>query len=222
MAFDKSKTDPETGRKVHEHLLSLGIETPTTDMLFVSAEEKIKKIEQLQREIVATIGLDLTNDSLIETPKRIAKMQILEQYWGLLPENFPKFTDIEESMDYDEMVAIKDMKINSMCEHHLLNIIGKVKISYIPNKTVLGLSKLSRISEYFSHRPQVQERLTSQIFHTLCLLLDTENVAVEIIATHLCMTTRGVEDTDALTRTTKLGGVFKTEPQVRSEFFDFK
>lgn len=219
MTFQKTKTDPELGERVHQYLLKIGVETPTTDLLFKDNREKIEKIELLQKEIALTLGLDLTNDSLIETPKRVAKMQVLEQNWGLLPENFPKITEIEESMDCDEMVRVSAIRVTSLCEHHFLSILGKAKIAYIPNKTVLGLSKLSRICDYFAHRPQVQERLTSQIFHTLCFLLDTENVAIEINATHLCMTTRGIEDTDAMTRTTKLGGVFKSEHHVRSEFF---
>lgn len=219
MSFQKSKTDSSLGLVIQSHLESLGIHTPVNkEMLAVASEEKIKKIEFHMAEIWKTLGMDMTDDSLEETPKRIAKMMVVENYWGLLPENFPKNTMIVNKMKVDEMVAVCDIQVTSNCEHHGVPILGKAYIAYIASGKVIGLSKLSRVVDYFSRRPQVQERLTSQIYHALSLMLETENVAVGIKATHLCMTTRGVEDRSAWTLTTKLGGAFKDNQETRAEF----
>ena len=220
MSFQKTKIDSKLGFEIQAHLESLGLQTPVDKAyLAVDNKEKIEKIESHMTEVFKILGLDLTDDSLIETPKRVAKMMVLDQYWGMLPENFPKNTMIEDKMKVEDMVAVSGIQINSLCEHHGISILGKACISYIPNGKVIGLSKLSRVAEYFCKRPQVQERLTSQIYHALSYMLGTDNIAVSIDATHLCMTTRGVEDHDAWTRTTKLGGVFKTDPATRAEFF---
>lgn len=219
MSLQKSKTDANLGLEIQAYLETLGINTPTDKgLLGVSNEEKIKTIEFHMGEIWKTLGMDMTDDSLEETPKRIAKMMVVENYWGLLPENFPKNTMIENKMKADEMVAVGDIQVTSNCEHHGVPIIGKAYVAYIASGKVIGLSKLSRVVDYFSRRPQVQERLTSQIYHTLSYMLGTEDVAVGIKAVHLCMTTRGVEDRSAWTQTTKLGGSFKTDPKTRSEF----
>jgi GTP cyclohydrolase I len=162
--------------------------------------------------------MDLTDDSLRETPKRIAKMMVLEHYWGLLPENFPKNTTIENKMKYDEMVTLTEVPVMSNCEHHGVTFTGTAIVSYIPDQKVIGISKLARIVEYFARRPQVQERLTAQVFHTLRYLLDTENVAVAIRAQHFCMISRGVESPNTWTHTTNLGGLYKTDPSARNEF----
>lgn len=221
MSFQKTKIDSKLGVDIQLHLESLGLHTPVNRFaLAVDNKDKIEKIEALMTEVFKTLGLDLSDDSLIETPKRVAKMMVLDQYWGLLPENFPKNTMIEDKMQVDEMVTVGDIQVNSLCEHHALPILGKAYIAYIAQGKVIGLSKLSRVVEYFSKRPQVQERLTSQIYHALSYMLGTENVAVGIKAVHLCMTTRGVEDRSAWTQTTKLGGAFKNDPQTRAEFLN--
>jgi GTP cyclohydrolase I len=218
MAYDKTKISSSLGEEVHKHLIEKGVETPTTEHISRSNKEKIEKIEKLMTEVWTTLGMDLTDDSLIETPNRIAKMMVLDHYWGLLPENFPKNTTILNKMKCDEMITLTDVPIMSNCEHHGVIFAGNAVISYIPNEKVIGISKLARIAEYFSRRPQVQERLTAQIFHSLCYLLGTENVAVYIKAQHFCMVSRGVETPNTWTVTTKLGGVFKEKPEVRAEF----
>ncbi len=218
MAFQKTKIDGQLGEEIHKHLLELGLETPTTALLNVDNNKKIEKIELHMTEICKILGLDLTDDSLIETPNRVAKMLVLEQTWGLLPENFPKNTTIQNKIHYDEMVTVGEIPVMSFCEHHHQNIAGTAVIAYIPNKAVIGLSKLARIVEYFSRRPQVQERLTLQIYHALSYLLETEDVAVGINAQHFCMIARGVESPSSWTQTTKLGGKFKNDPSTKSEF----
>lgn len=219
MSFQKTKIDSKLGHEIQAHLESLGIHTPVNkDYLSADAKDKIEKIEMHMTEVFKLIGMDLNDDSLVETPKRVAKMMVLDQAWGMLPENFPKNTMIEDKMHVDEMVTVGDIRINSLCEHHWLGIHGKAYVSYIARGKVIGLSKLSRVVEYFCKRPQVQERLTSQIYHALSYMLGTTDIAVGINAAHLCMTTRGVEDPDAWTQTTKLGGVFKSDPQTRAEF----
>ncbi len=218
MSFQKTKIDSNLGQQAHQHLLSLGLETPTTSLLNVDNKVKIEKIESHMTEICKILGLDLTDDSLIETPKRVAKMMVLEQNWGLLPENFPKNTTILNKMNTDEMVTVGDIPVMSICEHHLIIISGSAVISYLPKDKVIGLSKLARIVEYFSRRPQVQERLTAQIYHALSFLLETEDVAVGINARHYCMISRGVETPNSWTQTTKLGGAFKEDPGTKAEF----
>ena len=167
MAFDKTKTDPALGQKVHEHLVSVGVETPVIDN-GLSRKEKIDKIENNFEDIVTTLGLDLKDDSITDTPKRVAKMYVNEIFWGLDYAAFPKVTVVENKMQYNEMIVEKGVSVQSFCEHHLVNIDGLATVAYIPNNKVLGLSKMNRIVEYFSRRPQIQERLTEQIYH--CLL----------------------------------------------------
>lgn len=219
MSYQKTKIDSPLGRSVHKHLLEVGLETPTTDLLYADNKDKIKKIEDHMTEVFKTLGMDLSDDSLIDTPKRIAKMMVLEQTWGLHPDNFPKCTTIDEKFNYDEMVKCNKIEIMSICEHHGVTIDGFASIAYIPEGKVIGLSKINRIAEYFARRPQVQERLTSQIFETLKFILKTDNIAVTINAKHYCVASRGVSDAGSRTTTSKLGGVFKSEPMVRSEFF---
>jgi GTP cyclohydrolase IA len=221
MSFQKTKVDPELGQKVHEHLVKCGVETPTNAVsLAKDNREKINLIQHHFTEIWKTMGLDLTDDSLMETPNRMAKMWVLETMWGLLPENFPKCTAVENKMGYDEMVVERNVNVQSQCEHHGVVIDGLAAVAYIPNKTVLGLSKINRVVEYFSKRPPIQERLTEQIYHALQYILETDNIAVVIEATHYCVRSRGVEDVGSSTVTSKLGGVFKTDPAVRSEFMN--
>jgi GTP cyclohydrolase I len=202
---------------VHEHLASVGVSTPTieTDL---SRTAKIDIIETKFKDIMETLGLDLSDDSLAETPKRVAKMYVGEVFWGLDPDAFPKCTTVENKMGYNEMVVERNVNVKSNCEHHFVVIDGFATVGYIPNEKVLGLSKINRVVEYFSKRPQIQERLTEQVFHALCYILETEDVAVVIDAKHYCVAARGVEDTGSSTVTSKLGGAFKEDPTTRAEF----
>jgi GTP cyclohydrolase I len=217
MAFDKTKTDPSLGQKVHEHLISVGVETPVIDN-GLSRKEKIEKIEKHFDEIVTILGLDLKDDSLIDTPKRVAKMYVNEIFWGLDYDAFPKATVVENKMDYNEMIVERNISVQSNCEHHFVVIDGLATVAYVPEKNVLGLSKINRIVEYFCKRPQIQERLTEQIYHALSYILETDNVAIMIDAQHYCVKSRGVEDTGSSTITSRLGGNFKNYPEVRAEF----
>jgi GTP cyclohydrolase I len=169
-------------------------------------------------EVMKTLGLDLSDDSLAETPKRVAKMYVNEIFWGLDYDAFPKCTTVENKMRYNEMVVERNVSVQSNCEHHFVVIDGLATVAYVPKTRVLGLSKINRIVEYFSKRPQIQERLTEQIFYALQYILDTEDVAVMIDAQHYCVKSRGVEDTGSSTVTSKLGGGFKTDAAARSEF----
>jgi GTP cyclohydrolase I len=219
MSLQAGKTDPELGAKVEAYLRSKGVHTPTvSEALSVDSKKKIAKIEKQFAVIMETLGLDLTDDSLMDTPKRVAKMFTNEIFWGLQPENFPKCTVIDNKMGYDEMVIEKDITVMSNCEHHFVTIDGKAHIAYIPKDKVLGLSKMNRIVEYFSRRPQVQERIAEQVYHALSFILGTEDVAVVIEGTHYCVKSRGVEDHNSSTLTAKLGGCFRAEPETRAEF----
>jgi len=218
MSYNKSKTDPELGQRVHQHLVKMGVETPINANT-LDRKVKIDKIEAHFHSIMHTLGLDLTDDSLIETPKRVARMYVNEIFWGLDYEAFPKCTAVDNKMKYNEMVCERNINVQSNCEHHLVIISGLATVAYVPNQKVLGLSKINRIVEYFSKRPQIQERLTEQIFHTLQFILDTPDVAVMIDAKHYCVASRGVEDTGSSTVTSRLGGGFKTDPAARAEFY---
>ena len=187
-------------------------------MLLRKDTHKIMKIEKHFAAIMDILGLDRNDDSLTETPKRVAKMYVNEIFWGLKPENFPKCTVIENKMGYDEMVIERDITLMSNCEHHFVTIDGKAHVAYIPKGKVLGLSKLNRIVEYFARRPQVQERIAEQVYHALVYILGTEDVAVVIEGVHYCVKSRGVEDHSSFTMTAKLGGCFKSEPDCRAEF----
>ena len=217
MSYNKTKTSPELGQKVHQYLVSLGVETPTS-VNNLDRKDKIALIEGYMTKIMETLGLDLSDDSLKETPVRWAKIVTNETMWGLDFEAFPKCTTVENKMHYDEMVIERKITVQSLCEHHLLPIVGHATIAYVPKTKVLGLSKMPRIVEYFSRRPQIQERLTEQIFHALEFILETNDIAVVIEAEHLCVSSRGVEDTSASTITSKLGQAFKKDPALRSEF----
>lgn len=217
MSYNKTKTDPELGLKVHKHLVKMGVETPQIKNN-LDRKEKIEKIQYHMTEIMITLGLDLSDDSLAETPKRWAKMACNEIFWGLDYEAFPKCTTVDNKMKYNEMVVERNVSVQSNCEHHLVVIDGLATVAYVPKDKVLGLSKINRIVEYFSKRPQIQERLTEQIFYTLQFILDTEDVAVVINARHYCVRSRGVEDTGSSTITSRLGGGFKTDPAARAEF----
>jgi len=218
MSYNKTKCDPELGKQVHLHLLAMGVETPMV-LNTLDRKDKINLIESHMTRIMEVLGLDLSDDSLIETPKRVAKMYVNEIFWGLDYEAFPKCTTVDNKMKYNEMVCERNINVQSNCEHHFVIIDGLATVAYVPKDKVLGLSKINRIVEYFSKRPQIQERLTEQIFHTLQFILDTEDVAVMIDAQHYCVKSRGVEDTGSSTVTSRLGGGFKTDSAARAEFY---
>jgi GTP cyclohydrolase I len=226
MSYNKTKTDPELGLKVHEHLVKMGVETPMIKpgnfghdiVQKMDRKEKITAIEKSFTDIMTLLGLDLSDDSLAETPNRVAKMYVNEIFYGLDYEAFPKCTTVDNKMHYNEMVVERNINVQSNCEHHFVVIDGLATVAYVPKQKVLGLSKINRIVEYFSKRPQIQERLTEQIFHTLCYILETEDVAVMIDAKHYCVVSRGVEDTGSRTVTSRLGGGFKTDSAARAEF----
>ena len=217
MSYNKVKTDPGLGQKVHEYLVSVGVETPVNNN-GLSRQEKIDKIENNFNQILDTLGLDRRDDSLIDSPKRIAKMYVNEIFWGLDYEAFPKATVVENKMKYNEMVIVKNISVQSYCEHHFVVIDGLACVAYVPKEKVLGLSKINRIVEYFAKRPQIQERLTEQVYHALSFILETEDVAVMIDAQHYCVKSRGVEDTGSSTITSRLGGGFKSDHKARTEF----
>ncbi|MBF9002916.1 MULTISPECIES: GTP cyclohydrolase I FolE [Vibrio] len=207
----------DSAKLVKEALASRGLETPMTPNEF-GRDEKKEKIEYHMREILNVLGLDLTDDSLEETPHRIAKMYVDEIFSGLDYHSFPKITVIENKMNVSEMVRVKDITVTSTCEHHLVTIDGKAAVAYIPRGKIIGLSKINRIVRFFAQRPQVQERMTQQILVALQTLLESEDVAVTIDATHYCVKSRGVMDATSETTTTALGGIFKSNPATRSEF----
>ncbi len=198
-------------------LLERGLETPMTSNE-LSRDQRYSKIKDAFTEIMESLGLDLRDDSLEETPHRIAKMYVDEIFGGLDYAQFPKITLIENKMNVEEMVCVENIDLTSTCEHHFVTIDGSAKVAYIPKTTVIGLSKINRLVRFFSQRPQVQERLTQQVLVAMQTLLGTEDVAVTINAVHYCVKARGVQDGNSSTRTTSLGGVFKTDPASRAEF----
>lgn len=202
---------------VRKALEARGLETPLCGQSLSSNERK-QQIEGHMSEIMRLLNLDLKDDSLAETPKRVAKMYVDEIFSGLDYNNFPKITLIENKMDFDEMVTVRDITLTSVCEHHFVTIDGKATVAYIPKDKVIGLSKINRIVQFFSQRPQVQERLTQQILIALQTLLGTSNVAVSIDAVHYCVKARGVRDVSSSTMTTSLGGLFKSSQNTRQEF----
>lgn len=186
----------------------------------LSDAEKIKKIEFHFSKIMETLGLDLTDDSLRNTPNRVAKMYVNEIFSGLKPENKPKISLFENNYGYKRMLVEKDITLYSNCEHHFVPIIGKAHVAYIPEKHVLGLSKINRIVQYYAKRPQVQEKLTMQISNALKEVLGHNNIAVIIEADHLCVASRGIHDTNSMTTTASYSGQFENE-STRQEFFSY-
>ena len=196
-------------------------ETPMREDAFIlSDDEKIERIRENIREIMLTLGLDLDDDSLKGTPDRVAKMYVKEIFGGLDPDKKPKSSTFKNKYKYGEMLVEKNIMVYSTCEHHLLPIVGKAHIGYISNGTVVGLSKMNRIVDYFAKRPQVQERMNIQIVKELQRVLDTEDVACVIDAKHLCVNSRGIRDIDSSTVTAEYGGKFHEE-SVRREFLDY-
>jgi len=191
-----------------------------SDAFALSNDEKIEIIQDDVRHILETLGLDLKDDSLNGTPNRVAKMFVNEIFGGLDPEKKPSASTFENKYKYGEMLVEKNITVYSTCEHHLLPIVGKAHVAYISNGTVVGLSKMNRIVDYFSNRPQVQERLTIQIVKELQDVLNTKDVACVIEAKHLCVNSRGIKDVDSSTVTSEFGGKFK-EKETRREFLDY-
>ena len=202
---------------VRHALLQRGLETPLLPHQF-EREEKYQRIKNSFAEIARTLGLDLGDDSLSETPHRIAKMYVDEIFSGLDYLNFPKITVIDNKMGVEEMVKVSDISLTSTCEHHFVTIDGTAKVAYIPKHKLIGLSKINRIVRFFAQRPQVQERLTQQLLVALQTLLQTDDVAISIDATHYCVKSRGVMDANSRTQTTALGGTFKAKHKTRAEF----
>ena len=203
-----------------QHLSSSRVTPMRPDAFDLSNSEKILLIEEKMREILYVLGMDLTDDSLSGTPTRVAKMFVNEIFSGLHPNNKPKASSFENKYQYGEMLVEKNITLYSTCEHHLLPIVGKAHVAYISNGTVVGLSKMNRIVDYYAKRPQVQERLTLQIVDELQKVLKTKNVACVIDAKHLCVNSRGISDVNSSTVTSEFGGRFK-EKDVKREFLDY-
>lgn len=202
---------------VRQALVECGLETPLVDN-GLTRQQKYERIRDSFKEITETLGLDLRDDSLQETPHRIAKMYVDEIFSGLDYSQFPKISVIENKMQVQEMVLVDDIDLVSTCEHHFVTIDGSARVAYIPGDKIIGLSKINRIVRFFSQRPQVQERLTQQILIALQTLLETDDVAITINAVHYCVKSRGVMDSNSSTRTTALGGAFKSNQATRAEF----
>ncbi len=190
------------------------------DAFLLSNEEKIERIQEDVRNILETLGMDLTDDSLKGTPKRVAKMFVNEIFSGLHPDKKPNASTFSNKYKYGEILVEKNITLYSTCEHHLLPIVGKAHVAYISNGTVVGLSKMNRIVQYYAQRPQVQERLTIQVVEELQKVLNTKDVACVIDAKHLCVNARGISDISSSTVTAEFGGKFKDQA-TRQEFLDY-
>ena len=215
------KNNIETFDSLGDNHVGTSSETPMRpDAFKLSEDEKINMIKQDVQHIMETLGLDLSDDSLKGTPNRVAKMFVNEIFGGLHPDKKPKASTFDNSYKYGEMLVEKNITLYSTCEHHLLPIVGKAHIAYISNGTVVGLSKMNRIVDYFSKRPQVQERLTMQVVKELQSVLNTNDVACVIDAKHLCVNSRGIKDTGCSTITSEFGGDFKNI-NTKREFLDY-
>lgn len=206
---------------IGDNHIATNAKNPIRDDAFdMSDEDKIEAIKKDVESILLTLGMDLNDDSLKGTPNRVAKMFVKEIFGGLNPKKKPSSSTFENNYKYGEMLVEKNITIYSTCEHHLLPIVGRAHVAYISNGTVVGLSKMNRIVDYFAKRPQVQERLTMQIVQELKQVLNTEDVACVIDAKHLCVNSRGIRDIESSTVTSEFGGRFKEE-SVRREFLDY-
>ena len=218
MKYNKFLEDLELVDLDHK---KFSIETPLRkDAFKLSDKEKISIIEKNVKEILFTLGMDMTDDSLKGTPKRVAKAYVNEIFGGLNPENMPKGSTFDNKYQYSEMLVEKNITVFSTCEHHLLPIYGKAHVAYFSNNNVIGLSKMNRVVDYFSRRPQVQERLTIQVVKTLQEMLNTKDVACVIDAKHMCVNSRGIRHVDCSTVTGEFGGKFKDQ-NVKREFLDY-
>jgi GTP cyclohydrolase I len=215
--FVQGKVVSAEAEIVRAALVARGLETPMIEN-GLSRNEKYSRIRHSMTEVLDTLGLDLTDDSLAETPHRIAKMYVDEVFGGLDYGSFPSISVIDNKMAVEEMVKVSGISLVSTCEHHFVTIDGKAKVAYIPGDKIIGLSKINRIVNFFAQRPQIQERLNQQIMLALQTLLGTQNVAVAIEATHYCVKARGIRDAGSETFTMSLGGTFKTDKTLRAEF----
>lgn len=207
--------------EIGDNHIASSAKTPLRDDAFdMSDDDKIEAIKKDVESILLTLGMDLTDDSLKGTPNRVAKMFVKEIFGGLNPSKKPGSSTFQNHYKYGEMLVEKNITVYSTCEHHLLPIVGRAHVAYISNGTVVGLSKMNRIVDYFAKRPQVQERLTMQIVEELKKVLNTEDVACVIDAKHLCVNSRGIRDIESSTVTSEFGGRFKEE-NVRREFLDY-
>ena len=207
--------------EIGDNHIATSAETPMrADAFELSDREKIERIQASVRDIMETLGLDLTDDSLSGTPKRVAKAYVNELFSGLHPEKAPKLSTFENKYNYGEMLVEKNITVYSTCEHHSLPIVGRAHVAYISKGKVIGLSKMNRLVDYFARRPQVQERLTMQVVQAMQEALGTEDVACVIDAKHLCVNSRGVRDIESSTVTAEYGGVFKNK-DVKKEFLDY-
>ena len=216
------KNDKDLGKRVNQHLISLGLETPVTDKVKAVSTQKIEEIAPRFREIMEILGLDLADDSLMDTPNRVAKMYVNEIFYGLNYDFFPKCTAIENKMKANGSFLLeKNINVQSNCEHHFVVIDGLATVAYLPDKKLLGLSKLNRIVQFFAKRPQVQERLTEQIRATIQFVAETKDVAVYVDAKHWCVKSRGIQDQTSSTVTLSVGGVFAEDnSEIRKEFLN--
>ena len=216
-----SKMNDERIEELGENHVATSAENPIRpDAFDLSDKEKIAKIEASVKDILQTLGMDLTDDSIQGTPKRVAKAFINEMFMGLDPKNKPKASTFDNNYNYGEMLVEKNIVVYSTCEHHLLPIIGRAHVAYISDGKVIGLSKMNRIVEYFSKRPQVQERLTMQVVQAMQEALGTQDVACVIDAKHLCVNSRGIKDIESSTVTSEFGGKFK-EKETKKEFLQY-
>lgn len=223
-AIARSDTDFQSNlsleaQLVRNALIENGLETPMSGIK-LSRDEKYTRIRDAMTQVATALGLDLKDDSLQETPHRIAKMYVDEIFSGLNYESFPKISLIKNKMNTEEMIKVKAVKVISTCEHHFVTIDGLANVAYLPGKKIIGLSKINRIVSFFAQRPQVQERLTQQILVALQTLLDTRDVAVFIDATHYCVKARGIMDASSRTETSALGGLFKSDQSLRDNFLN--
>ena len=217
----KLKNNLENIDFVGDNHIGTSSETPIRpDAFKLSSDEKINIIKDDVQHIMETLGLDLSADSLKGTPTRVAKMFVNEIFGGLDPANKPKASTFDNKYQYGEMLVEKNITLYSTCEHHLLPIVGRAHVAYISNGTVVGLSKMNRIVDYFAKRPQVQERLTIQIVKELQKVLNTKDVACVIDAKHLCVNSRGIKDIESSTVTSEFGGKFKNK-ETKREFLDY-
>jgi GTP cyclohydrolase I len=217
----KLKNNLENIDFIGDNHIGTSSETPIRpDAFELSSDEKINIIKDDVKHIMETLGLDLSDDSLKGTPNRVAKMFVNEIFGGLDPANKPKASTFDNKYQYGEMLVEKNITLYSTCEHHFLPIVGRAHVAYISNGTVVGLSKMNRIVDYFAKRPQVQERLTIQIVKELQKVLNTKNVACVIDAKHLCVNSRGIRDIESSTVTSEFGGKFK-DKETKREFLDY-
>ena len=216
-----SKMNEERVEEIGENHVGTSAKTPLrADAFDISDSEKIERIQESVKEILETLGMDLTDDSMQGTPKRVAKAFVNELFMGLNPANKPKPSTFENNYNYGEMLVEKNIVVYSTCEHHLLPIIGRAHVAYISDGRVIGLSKMNRLVEYYAKRPQVQERLTMQVVQAMQEALGTEDVACVIDAKHLCVNSRGIKDIESSTVTAEFGGKFKNK-EIKREFLDY-